>query len=219
MVNVSPFYSLRARSYCAGFTLLEVMIAIGVTALTAALAYQGLRVTITAAEQQSQQARQLSAMQTTFRFLEHDIQHSVNRPIVDGDGHQQAALVGGAAQDTVLQLSRRGWTNPQGLRRSELQRVRYVLTDNALWRENWLVMDRLNEEDGLQRALLMEGVLSWSITFLYPTEDSANPSPQGGQWVDHWGDDAATVNLLPMAIRIQLLVDTIGEIYRVFDVW
>lgn len=208
----------RAPCSYLGFTLVEVMLAIGITALVGLLAYQGIRVAIVASEQQAYYAEQLADLQLAFTVLERDIQHIVDRPIMDAYGMLQPALFGGALYEYPLVLSRRGWDNPLGLRRSGLQRVRYRLDGEQLWREYWLAMDRLSEEEDLQRVVLLDGVETFSARFLQPVLANTDGDAAGEQWVDNWGPDSNNSSTLPLAISITLTLREGGEMQRIFEV-
>lgn len=197
-----------------GFTLVEVMLAMAITAFVAVLAYQGISTAITAAEQQEQQAGRLADVQRALILLARDIEHSIPRSITDAYGERQPAMLGGVLYGDTLTLSRRGWINPQGQRRSELQRVRYVLEDQQLWRENYLVMDRVSEEEDLQRVLLINDVTAFDVTFLQST--AVNAGPLGGEWVNSWGWEAS--DSLPLAVTVRLTITGVGDIERVLEV-
>ena len=157
---------MAANKPLAGFTLIEVLLAMGITTFVALLAYSGLSASITAAESQQLQAQQIVDIQLPLTVLERDIRNAVARPIRDEYDDRVEALVGGAFNDYLLVLTRRGWDNPRELSRGELQRVRYQLLDDVLWRESWSVLDRVSEEAGRQRTRLLQGVRAIEITSL-----------------------------------------------------
>ncbi len=202
------------RFHCQGFTLIEVMLAMAITAFVALLAYNGLSVSITAGEQHEKQAKKLADIQLPLTIVERDIRHAVDRPIRDEYGDPVAAMTGGAVDNYLLRLTRRGWDNPRGLRRGELQRVRYVLEDETLWRESWSVLDRVTEEDSQQRTLLMKAVLNVELAFLDPKAINASDSPLGGEWVDTWDEQ----EYLPLAVQIKFELEGFGEIRRVYSI-
>ncbi len=203
---------LRKASH--GFTLIEVMLAISITAFVALLAYNGLSVSITAAEQHQQQAQRLADIQLPLTVLERDIRHAVKRSINDEYDETMAAISGGELNDSLLILTRRGWDNPRGLRRGELQRVRYVLENEELWRESWSVLDRMSEEGGQQRTLLIKQVLNVELAFLDTQSTGASSSPLGGEWIEQWD----VKDRLPAAVDIKLEIEGFGEVRRVFSI-
>ncbi len=205
---------MAANKPLAGFTLIEVLLAMGITTFVALLAYSGLSASITAAESQQLQAQQIVDIQLPLTVLERDIRNAVARPIRDEYDDRVEALVGGAFNDYLLVLTRRGWDNPRELSRGELQRVRYQLLDDVLWRESWSVLDRVSEEAGRQRTRLLQGVRAIEITFLDSASSGASRSPLGGEWLDEWD----IPQRLPAAIKIQFDVEGFGEVARVISI-
>lgn len=205
---------MAANKRLAGFTLIEVLLAMGITTFVALLAYSGLSASITAAESQQLQAQQIVDIQLPLTVLERDIRNAVARPIRDEYDDRVEALVGGAFNDYLLVLTRRGWDNPRELSRGELQRVRYQLLDDVLWRESWSVLDRVSEEAGQQRTRLLQGVRDIEIAFLDSASSGASRSPLGGEWLDEWD----MPQRLPAAIKIQFEVEGFGEVARVISI-
>jgi general secretion pathway protein J len=202
-----------------GFTLLEVLLAMAITGLVAVMAYSGLSAATSAADRHGEVVRRLGELQTGIGWLVRDLRQSVNRPILDGDDEIRPAIAGTELQDELLELTHTGWDNPRGQRRSALQRVRYRLDPGGnLWRDNWLVLDRLDDEEQVQEVKLLTGVTRFKLQFLRPSEDDAapspSPSPLGGDWVDTWPesqDDTA----MPLAVQFDLDIEGIGTVHRV----
>lgn len=213
MVNINENVIAKRRSV-QGFTLIEVMLAMVITAFVAMLAYNGLSAAASAAEQHQIQADRLDAMQLPFTIIERDVRNAVQRSIVDEYGDTVAALTGGSFDDYVLKLTRRGWDNPRGLPRGELQRVRYQLEEEKLWRESWSLLDRLSEEDSQRRTIMLEGVLAVEIAFCDSNTTGASTSPLGCEWVDEWNDDSG----LPKALELRVELEDFGEIRRVYGI-
>ena len=67
----------------AGFTLIEVILAVAITTFVALLAYTGLSTSMTAAEQHGKQAQLIADIQLPLTIIERDIRHAINRTIVD----------------------------------------------------------------------------------------------------------------------------------------
>ena len=93
---------MAANKPLAGFTLIEVLLAMGITTFVALLAYSGLSASITAAESQQLQAQQIVDIQLPLTVLERDIRNVVARPIRDEYDDRVEALVGGAFNDYLL---------------------------------------------------------------------------------------------------------------------
>lgn len=198
----------------AGFTLIEVMLAMLITAFVAMLAYSALSTSIIAAEVHEEQAQQIADIQLPLTILERDIRNAIARPINNEYDEVEGALIGGALNDSPLMLTRRGWHNPRELPRGELQRVRYVLEDDELWRESWSVLDRKSEYQGRQRSLILTGVINLELAFLNAGSVNASSSPLGGEWVQNWDD----VESLPLAVDIKFELENFGEVRRVISI-
>lgn len=198
----------------AGFTLIEVMLAMLITAFVAMLAYSALSTSIIAVEVQEEQAQQIADIQLPLTILERDIRNATARPINNEYDEVEGALIGGALNDSPLMLTRRGWHNPRELPRGELQRVRYVLEDDELWRESWSVLDRKSEYQGRQRSLILTGVINLELAFLNAGSVNASSSPLGGEWVQNWDD----VESLPLAVDIKFELENFGEVRRVISI-
>ena len=67
----------------AGFTLVEVLLAMAITAFVGLLAYNGLSTSMTASEVHSEQAKQIGDIQLPLTVIERDIRNAVVRPVRD----------------------------------------------------------------------------------------------------------------------------------------
>ncbi|MBF0371175.1 MAG: type II secretion system minor pseudopilin GspJ [Magnetococcales bacterium] len=192
----------------AGFTLIELIVALAVFAVLSTMAYGGLSALLRVEERVSFQAESLSRLQVAFAFMERDVEQMVGRGIKDEDGLQRSALVGGEGAEWLLELTRQGWPNPRKVRRSGLQRVAYRLEEEKLERHYWWTLDRAPDA-AKESALLLEGVKRAEIRFL---DGSLN-------WHEFWPPvEAEEANDLPRGVEVVLEVDGWGEIRRLFRV-
>jgi len=191
-----------------GFTLLELLIALAVFAILSVMAYRGLTAVGEARARVEAQAEALAALQLALGLLERDLEQAVGRPVRDAYGETVPAFEGSALGPQLLTLTRAGWRNPAGARRSALQRVAYRYRDETLVRVHWRVLDQAQDSPALERPLL-GGVKSVDLRFL----------DQRLQWQSAWppeaGDDPAR---LPRAVEITLDVAGIGPVRRLFRV-
>jgi general secretion pathway protein J len=198
-----------------GFTLIEVLLALAITALITVMAYAGLTAAINAAAHHGELVRRIGDVQSAVGWLVRDLRQSVDRPIVDARGDTEPAIVGTELHDQLLELTHTGWDNPRGQRRAAVQRVRYRLDpDGNLWRDHWLVLDRLEDEDHLQQVKLLSGVLSFKLQFLDGKAANAGQSALGGEWVELWPMTKGDA-LLPLAVQFDLEIEGIGIVHRV----
>ena len=89
-----------------GFTLVEVLIAMAITALVSVVAYSGLSAALSGAESLRSSAARSHDLQQTLGLLSRDLRQVVNRPVIDEFGQRVPALTGGELAQTMLSLSR-----------------------------------------------------------------------------------------------------------------
>ena len=162
-----------------GLTLIELLIAVAIFAIMAALAYGGLNTVLASRGQVEQQSEELAVLQKVFFRIERDISQAVPRGVRDGFGDARAAMLcqrGSLEEkDDLFEFTRTGRFNPGGQARSYLQRIAYGVTDNQLVRYSWNVLDRAQDSEPV-KYVLIDKLKSVALRFL----DSQ------GQWQTHW---------------------------------
>lgn len=204
-----------------GFTLIEVLVAMAITAVIAVLAYVSLSTVIAGVDSVRLEAEKITTMNRAFQVLARDIRQVVNRPIVDEFGGRESALEGGPLARQMLALTRAGWHNSVDLPRSTLQRVAYYLEEDRLIRASWSVLDRSSSSEP-REVTLLEGVESFDLLFL--DDISALRINRGIDldrrlWLENWLADVSqpnTVIQLPAALMIRLELIDWGEIERFY---
>jgi len=200
---------MRAR----GFTLLEVLVAVVIFGIISILAYGGYNQLIRQSEIVESSATRTRAIQSTVQRMAEDFEMLEPRPIREplGETLEPALRAGGTRVDTLLDLTRSGWTNPAGLTRSTLQRVTYRLMDNKLERAYWNALDRTLTTEPTS-AVLLDKVRTASFRFM----------DQNQTWHDQWpplgysGPDA--VRLRPIAVEVTLELEDWGKLVRLLEV-
>jgi len=203
---------MKRRVAIAGFTLLELIVALAIFAVLATMAYAALNAVLTARKQVAAKSAQLSALQAALMIMERDVEQAVPRGIRDEFGDPQPALQGGGAGVTMLSLTRDGWSNPLGLARSHLQRVAYQFNDKQLIRQSWSILDRAPNTEAYSEVLL-SNVTTMDLRFL----------GQDGQWSGYWppqtpGSQSGAIVPPPRAVEINLDLAEGGRITRLFRV-
>lgn len=190
-----------------GFTLLELLVAIGMFAILGVLAYGGLNTVLTAQTHTKEEAERLAALQLCMRYLQRDIEQFVDRPVRDKFGDLKPSLI--VSEQPSVEFTHSGWRNPAGLLRSQLQRVSYGLDDEStLIRLTSPLLDGA-DDDELIRTPLLEGVEGLEIRVL----DEQN------KWQKEWpplseAQQAPGDTQQPIALEISLVADPWGEIRR-----
>ena len=134
---------------CRGFTLLELLVALAIFGLLAAMSYSGLWTVLEQQSHTEQAADRLAELQKMYLIMQRDIEQVVPRTVRDEFGDEQLPLIGG---DT-LRLTRGGWRNPAGRQRSTLQRIGYAYEEQQLVRYSWSVLDRAQDSEPLKLPL------------------------------------------------------------------
>lgn len=212
-----------------GFTLVEVLIALSITAVVAVLAYGGLSAVINSVEGTRTSSERVTEVQRAWNILSRDIRQFAPRPIRDEFGQSEGAMIGGENARFLLSLTRAGWHNPNGLLRSELQRVNYVFEDNALWRESYPVLDRAPDTEP-QRVKLLDEVEEVRVRFLANIGDlqveSDGLTLDMRNWQDTWlgvpetggtGSALPTAGVAPAAVELTVTLPDWGELRRVYE--
>jgi len=205
-----------------GFTLVEVLIALGITAFVSAIAYTGLSTVITGVESTRETMRRTVEVNRAWMILSRDLRQFVPRPVRDEFGEEEPALWGGPAARFPLALTRAGWHNPIGHPRSNLQRVIYRIEDNTLWRDTYTVLDRAGDSEP-QEVSLLDGVENFELGFLAGLDaveaagDSSNLDTRN--WSENWVPDTSVAGQglnPPLAVEVRLQLEDWGEMRRLY---
>ena len=162
------------RRAMAGFTLIEILVAIAVFSIFSVIAYSALGRTLDNADMLTERMNRLEALQRTVRFLSDDLMQAAPRPVRSelGDGYMPAVSTS-ATGNFALELTHGGWGNPVGLPRGTLQRSAYRIEDGKLIRYHWNVLDRTFSNQPVATELL-DKVESLTFHYLLST----------GEWSD-----------------------------------
>jgi general secretion pathway protein J len=158
-------------------------------------------------------AVQFKALQRTMLFLERDITQVVNRSTRNVYGDYDFALTS-RENDFGLLLTRQGWRNPLGIRRSNLQRVGWEFTGDSIRRRYWVSVDQ-GQEDESRDVLMLENVTDFRMRFLDDQQ----------AWRDNWPDDESMAGqtpgrkpaiALPVGLEVIVEHDRFGTLTRTF---
>jgi len=195
-----------------GFTLVELIVAMLITAIVFSLGYAAMNQAVGNRERLDANAARLKALQFTVRSFVQDFAQIAPRPVRAPLGAEYLGSVVSGQNELVL--TRGGWMNPVGGQRSTLQRVRYALQDGKLYREYWTAMDTTLDPPPIRRQLI-DGVRSLSFRFM----------AEGRVWRDSWPPPIPSttpseddLRWRPIAVEVTLELEDMGKIIRLVEV-
>lgn len=205
----------------AGFTLIEVVVAIFIAAIMFAIGYRALNQAMVDRDAINVAQARVTEIHRGMRIVAQDFAQVAARTARDleGAGNLQPALLATARDNTLLTFSRTGWSNPAGVQRPAEQRVRYRFVDGSLVRDHWLSLDPALNVEARQRVLLTR-LVSAEVRFLDPVTRT---------WRNEWPARSTTApagptnidELLrsrPLAIELTLVFEDWGRVQRIYEI-
>ncbi len=187
-----------------GFTLLEMVVAVAIFAVMAGIAYGGLNQTIKTGKQVSESNQRLSELQFALSYFSRDWLQVSSRKIRNQYGDEENNIV---IADNSVTFTRSGWSNLLQLKRSNLQRVQYLVVDNNLVRRHWLSLDQGIGEEPFD-SVLLRNVNALEI-YLIDTSEKA---------IETWPNSLGRNASLPVALKISVEIIQFGETWRYLEV-
>lgn len=193
-----------------GFTLLEMVVAIAIFGVIAAISYSALNNFLDARAHIKQRTERLQALQNTFVLLQQDLRFAVARPVRDNFGDAEPAFAG-TTGDALVGGERLRLTTlrpaPVDMDTQQAARVAWRLDDKELSRVTWPVLDR-DLDTSEDRRRMLSGVEEISFRFF---------SYQGGGSLtasSEWISDTA----LPAGVEVTVLLDDGPAYQRILQV-
>jgi len=213
---------MAAAEQASGFTLVEVLIALAITAFVSVIAYTSLATVMTGVERLQGNTDRIYEINRAFMILSRDLRQVSTRGVRDEFGELEPPFTGGELARFDLSFTRSGWHNPNGHPRSNLQRVNYRLEDNALWRDSYPVLDRVSDTEP-QSVLLLDDVEEMRLAFLGSLEglqtQVGSAAIDTSNWQDNWVPDSSLLEAElepPVALEITVQLQDWGEIRRLY---
>lgn len=191
---------MRARR--AGFTLVEVLVALLIFALIAAAGATVLGLSIDNRFAVKAATDRTADFQRTRALLQADLGQATARRTRGPTGRPGQQPIGGAQApgDPVLVLTRAGWSNPAGRPRPSLQRVEYRLVDDRLERR---VSGYLDGARAGAPQVLYRGVRDLEVGFIQDGRDAP-------------GFITTAERPLPDAVRVTMTLEGYGPVSQLF---
>jgi general secretion pathway protein J len=187
-----------------GFTLLEVVVAVSIFAVMGVIAFSGLNKMTRDGQTLAEANNRLSDLQFAVVYFDRDWAQVSPRKIRNQYGDEESNIV---IVDDSITFTRSGWSNLLGHRRSNLQRVQYIVDDERLLRRYWRSLDHMVGEKPVE-AVLLDNVESMEVAFLN----------QLGNPIRSWPVDASYDDGQPILLALKLELPDRGEIVRLLEV-
>lgn len=178
----------------AGFTLVELLVALAIFAL---ISVAGVTLLRSGSDTQLAVKDRLEALSRSNRLanaIEGDLAQAVARPVRDQAGEPVPAFTQeeDGTPGALFGFVRAGWSNFDEAPRAGLQRVAYVLDGKALKRLSWPMLDGAAPMDA---ATLVENVGAAQLQF---RDDK-------GEWRSDWS--ATDADAMPRALELRLTIE------------
>jgi len=204
-----------------GFTLVEVLVAMAITALVAVVSYSALSAALASAERLRVSAQRAQEIGQVMAMLSRDIRQTASRTVIDEFGQRTPAVMGGELARDMLTVTRAGWHNSTGAPRGTLQRVDWWLEEETLWRGYFPVLDITPGTERIETAVL-DGVERFEVRFLpnvAALEINRDDVIDRRNWEDSWVADLSQPDQglpPPAAVEVTMEVLGLGEVTRLY---
>lgn len=223
-----------------GFTLLEVLLAVAITALIGIGASQLLSSIAGTSATTNERGLQLRTVQRMDLWVKRDLMQLAGREVLANDGSKKVAITNDS--DYLIEFTRSGLSNAALLdvKRSNLQRVAYAVrghdseyckdADKGPAEENgsclvrlfWPVLDLAPDSPEPIVQVLIDNIIEAAVYFKGQSVDptDSNNNIKTGNWEDSWPSPYVTPGMFLDLFLIKLVysVDKLGELERIYEV-
>ncbi len=187
-----------------GFTLFEMVIAVSIFALIGVIAFGGIAQMTRTGQAVTSANDRLSDIQFAVVYFNRDWMQVSPRKIRNQYGDEEGNIL---IEDDVITFTRSGWSNLLGQKRSNLQRVQYLVVDNKLLRRHWSSIDQGIGEEPIERVLL-DNIESMEVVF----------QNSSGQVIREWPSESSQSTGAPIILAVNFELEDIGDITRLLEV-
>ena len=192
-----------------GFTLLEVLVVLGIFSVISIVSFTMLSQYLDTTERLEEKIHSLQRLQRTFTLLEKDLRYVIDRDTRISTGETEPAIIveysaGLPGEILRLTVSRAGFESG---RAGTLRRVAWQLDNGSIYRSSWSTLDQSVDTE-VPRVVLLRDIASVRIEQYIWSDD------YGLQQYDSFGDEAA----IPSGMRITVSTEDGREYVRLFDI-
>ena len=227
---------MSKRRVQAGFTLLEMVIAIALSALVAAMAYESFDGASRNAERTRETLDGVNKLDKAWQLIGQDMRNIVpmNPALPSTQVRFQAVSQNTKGKDTfqvVMVFARRGWVNPLGRMRSDLQQVNYRVAEGKLWRdylpERNMPLENIDFERESLHQLLLDDVVDVQLRFLSKAKIQADGKSvlEGSEYSRSWeitwppiGNSGDAGTAMPIAMEMTIELEGGNRSVRLFEI-
>ncbi|MBE2293956.1 MAG: prepilin-type N-terminal cleavage/methylation domain-containing protein [Phycisphaerales bacterium] len=176
----------------AGFTLLELIVAIVLMGLVMVMLYGGLRLGLNGWESGEQRAEATNRLRSVEEFLRRQLVQSMTVYETNGDPPKRFVVFSGRAEEIEFVASM-----PARLTQTDLYRMRIGVSDGKLWLRwrPYLPSDATAGEE--RETVLLEGVSAAEWAYFGPEQDDDQKPPR-------WQADWTSTERRPLLVRLNL---------------
>jgi general secretion pathway protein J len=215
-----------------------MVIAVALSALVAAMAYESFDGASRNAARTREVLDSVNKLDKAWQLIGQDMRNIVplNAELPSTQVRFEAASQKTKGKDTfqvIMVFARRGWVNPLGRMRSDLQQVNYRVAEGKLWRdylpERNLPLENIDFERDSFHQLLLDGVADVQVRFLSEAQIKSNGKSvlEGNEYSKAWEPTWPPINgsgngaggsLMPVALEISIELEGVGRSVRLFEI-
>lgn len=207
-----------------------MIIAVAISAVVAAMAYESLAGASNNAQRTREILQDINALDKAWQIIGQDMRNILPTVPPNKVIFKAASLTtkGKDSFQIIMQFGRRGWINPMGRMRSDLQQVNYRIAEGKLIRdylpERNKPLDEINFEKEALHQVLLENVTDVQLRFLTDSYLRANGKSalEGQDYSNNWSPawPPLTQNSdtgIVLAIEITIEIEGVGRSVRLYE--
>jgi general secretion pathway protein J len=211
-----------------------MVIAVALSALVAAMAYESFDGASRNAERTREVLDSVNKLDKAWQLIGQDMRNIVplNLELPNPQVRFEAASQKTKGKDTfqvVMAFARRGWVNPLGRMRSDLQQVNYRVAEGKLWRdylpERNLPLENIDFERDSLHQLLLDDVVDVQVRFLSDAYIKSNGKSvlEGEEYSKNWEPTWPPINgsagaAMPLALEMSIELKGVGRSVRLYEI-